>query len=229
MMPPPSQESVPHSEDSEPFTCAICEEEISADRPPTLNLDNCACGESGTLTNDPGDAASDSASGTVRAEVVERSYAFIGKYAAKEVDKPLRESNSTEKSTETATLCDRIPSQEGTAKISFAMEAYLLAESPLDWNNLVPQDLYYNNHQSPFASVNELSPSAPSASACATQATSSMRSSQNSYVSCGSQARNCSSDTLAGTGSWQETVGSLDSIFYRGDLSLSSSESLFSA
>jgi hypothetical protein len=39
---------------SEGWLCFICFKSVSPERPPTLNLDNCSCSESGTSLNDPG-------------------------------------------------------------------------------------------------------------------------------------------------------------------------------
>lgn len=55
--PPPESPLTP--ETFEPFTCAVCDNDVSANRFPNLNLETCSCGVSGTSLNHPEETSVD--------------------------------------------------------------------------------------------------------------------------------------------------------------------------
>lgn len=55
--PPPESPLTP--ETFEPFTCAVCDNDVSANRFPNLNLETCSCGLSGTSLNHPEETSVD--------------------------------------------------------------------------------------------------------------------------------------------------------------------------
>lgn len=209
----PSPQAPHIAEESEPFTCPICDRDISADRPPTLNLDNCSCGESGTPVNDPEDAVVNDPRNA--GSSMPMSDVSTGNTASGGTKEYTKESNSFEQvhGPPEGALQDKPPSQnEPTTSLSFAMAAYLSAKSQqgrsnhegLGLNhvlacpsaNLELSDLDISIHLFPYHTL--------SSSACATKASSSMRSSLSSHKSWGSQTISCNSDTLICAGGWQE-------------------------